>query len=346
MAVIASFKALRITAFSDRPGGTNDPFVLSSFHPSDLLNVTIEDDDGTIAGDTISNEISNDPNQIATVTDNQGNPIATDVAYIEWTATYTGTNGQVIEVWRLELESGLRMFAVSEIPEPGVVFSTSNKDQGADEVTPADIPNTPCLTLGTLIATPDGPRLVEDLAVGDLVSLEDGSAVPLRWVGQRAYSPAALAAKPKLRPIRICSGALGAGLPARDMLVSRQHRMLVRSKIARRMFGSDEVLVAAIKLTALPGIFIDEAARQVTYFHLLFDAHQVIVAEGAPTESLYPGPEAMGTLDAEARDEVLAIFPELAHPDALPPPARPIPAGKKQKELVARHHKNAQLLLS
>jgi hypothetical protein len=320
--------------------------VLASFDPDDLLNVSIDDDDATIDGDTITNETPNDSNQIATVTDASGNLVSTDASYVEWTATYTGTNGQVIEVWRIELDNGLRLFAVSEIPEVGVTFTTTNKDQGADGLDPADVPDTPCLTRGTLIQTAYGPRPIETLKVGDRIVTDTGEQAILRWVYSRTYKASELIGKPKMWPIRITSGALGAGLPLRDMLVSRQHRMLVRSRIAERMFGCTEVLVAAIKLTGIPGIYVDDTVEGIEYFHLLFDRHEVIIAEGTPTESLFTGPEALASLGADAREELFEMFPELAQAGRAPDPARFIPAPGQQKQLIVRHHKNARQLLS
>lgn len=135
-------------------------------------------------------------------------------------------------------------------------------------------------------------------------------------------------------------------MPERDLLVSRQHRMLVRSDITKRMFGEDEVLLPAIKLCELPGIFVDEKVKEVEYFHMLFDTHEVVYAEGAPSESLYTGPEALKALSIQAREEIFTLFPEIAEPDYLPVAARPFPAGKKQKQLVERHKKNCQELLT
>ena len=197
-----------------------------------------------------------------------------------------------------------------------------------------------CFVSGTLIQTPDGLRPVEDLNEGDFVTGYGGEELTLRKVLCRRFSALALRANPKLQPVRIVAGALGNHLPVRDLLISRQHRMLVSSKISERMFGELEVLISAIRLTKLPGIFIDKGESGVEYFHLLFDEHEVIFAEGAPTESLLLGPESLKSLNAEIREEVLTIFPETADLEYSPKSARIIPMGRKQKHLINRHIRN------
>lgn len=204
----------------------------------------------------------------------------------------------------------------------------------------------PCLTQGARVAVPAGTRCIEDLVVGDKVQMGEHGFQKIRWIGTRALDADDLASNPKLRPVVIKAGALGEGLPARDLLVSRQHRILVRSKVAERMFGASEVLVSAIKLTELPGIFVDERCDHVVYFHLLFDQHELIFAEGTPTESLFVGPEAFRTLKPEVREELTAIFPQIDQLWHCEKPARYIPSAKQQRRLVARHAKNNKPLLA
>lgn len=203
-----------------------------------------------------------------------------------------------------------------------------------------------CFCQDTDITTKNGIVAVQDLSAGDMVLTMDRGFQKLKWVGSRKISMPQLLANPKLRPVRITAGALGRGLPERDLLVSRQHRMLVRSHIAQRMFGEDEILVPAIKLCELPGIFVDEEVKEVEYFHMLFDTHEVVYAEGAPSESLYTGPEALKALSIQAREEIFALFPEMAAPDYMPEAARHFPAGRKQKKLVERHKKNNREVLT
>lgn len=173
-----------------------------------------------------------------------------------------------------------------------------------------------CFTPGTRIATPQGERRIETLKPGDMVVTRDNGAQALRWIGQRTLGPAELAADPALQPIRIRQGALGHGLPERDMMVSRQHRMLMTGPRAELLFGDEEVLVRALHLTCLPGV---QAVRraEVTYIHMLFDRHEVVMADGAWSESFQPGERTLGGMEAGARDELFKLFPELRDRAAL-----------------------------
>ncbi|WP_317055510.1 Hint domain-containing protein [Roseovarius rhodophyticola] len=238
---------------------------------------------------------------------------------------------------------------VGQFPPRGVSLEVISAAEGPGSSGQADIPAADfvtCFTPGVQIVTPEGNRAICDLRPGDDVINKDGEAVTIRWIGRRCFDHAQLLANPKLCPIRISAGALGNGLPKRDLLVSRQHRMLVQSKIAERMFGASDVLVPAIALTALPGIYIETDVQDVEYIHLLFDAHEVIFAEGAPSESLFTGPMALKSVSDEALQELLSIFPQLAAEDYQPKPACFIPRGKQQKKLIARHVRNKKPLLS
>ncbi|CUH84553.1 Hint domain-containing protein [Thalassovita mediterranea] len=198
-----------------------------------------------------------------------------------------------------------------------------------------------CFHGATQIETATGPKSARDIAVGDLVLTEHGLK-PVRWVGRRHLTPAELTADPTLRPVRISAGALGQGLPERDLWVSRQHRMLVHSPVCERMFGEGGSLVAAIRLCDLEGIDVDEDAQDVDYVHLLFDAHEVVFAEGCPSESLLLGPQARLALRDEAIEEVCKIFPRFKSEKFGERSAYFIPDRKQQKRLVWRLKKNAR----
>lgn len=200
----------------------------------------------------------------------------------------------------------------------------------------------PCFATGTMIETLNGPVAIENLRVGDLVETLDHGFQPIRWIGSRKLENLELLSNRHLRPVRIRAGALGSGMPEQDLLVSPQHRMLVQSKIAMRMFGKHEVLVAAKQLVVTEGVDVEETAKSVEYFHMLFDRHQIVFAEGAMAESLYTGQEALMTVGAEALAEILQILPELRRldPDNLPTPARQLVRGRLARKLALRHSRN------
>ncbi len=174
-------------------------------------------------------------------------------------------------------------------PENGVVTFYNGLGQVTGTMAFQNIETVvPCFTPGTMIACDGGERPVEDLRPGDRVVTRDHGVQVLRWVGRKVLPRGDLAADPRLQPVLIRAGALGPGLPARDMRVSRQHRMLLTGARADLLFGTDEVLVRAEHLTHLPGIAL-AAETQVTYLHLLFDRHEVVLSDGTWSESFQPG---------------------------------------------------------
>lgn len=202
-----------------------------------------------------------------------------------------------------------------------------------------------CFAAGTMIDTLLGPRAVESLDPGDMILTRDAGFCPLRWIRGTHVDAAGLDLQPNLRPILIRAGTLAPGIPARHLRVSPQHRILVRSAIARRMFGEGEILVAALHLLGLPGIEVLNPALGVTYYHLLFDSHQIVRSDGAWTESLFPGPQAMQAVGDDTRREIIALFPELADPAFRPAGARRLLNGREGRGLARRHARNSRALV-
>ncbi len=203
-----------------------------------------------------------------------------------------------------------------------------------------------CFAAGTMIETQNGPVAVEDLEIGDMVLTKDEGYQPIRWIGTARIPAVTLSRKPNLRPIRIKAGALGEDVPSSDLLVSPQHRILVRSRIAQRMFGTVEVLVAAKQLLQLDGIDYDDGVASVEYVHILFDKHQVIVSNGAETESLFTGPQALEAVGEAARAEILELFPMLEEVGAIAEAARTIPSGRQARKLSMRLMQNKQAVVN
>jgi hypothetical protein len=168
----------------------------------------------------------------------------------------------------------------------------------------------PCFTPGTLIKTNFGEVAVEMLTTGMQVLTRDNGYQPVIWVGRRELGDADLIATPELKPIKIIHGALGQDLPERDTVVSPQYRMLLSNAQIREWFDADEVLVAAHLLTCFEGVSREDVS-QVTYIHFMFEQHEIVLADGAWSESFQPGDMRLGAMDQRHREELLTIFPDL-----------------------------------
>ena len=159
-----------------------------------------------------------------------------------------------------------------------------------------------CFVKGTRITTAKGKRPIEMLKRGDLVETADHGLQPIRWIGSMT-----VAARTDLAPILIEAGTLS---NRRDLLVSPLHRMVVRGWQVELLFGEEEVLVPA-KMLVDGGAIRAVPMAQVTYFHIMFDSHQIVYAEGTPSESFYPGEEGFAALSSASRAQIFATFPNL-----------------------------------
>ena len=131
----------------------------------------------------------------------------------------------------------------------------------------------PCFLRGTRIRTERGEVAVEQLRMGDRVWTIAGLQ-PIRWIGRRSYAHLYARAHAEVQPIRFSAGSLGAGLPSRDLWVSPDHALFING-----------ALIPAEALVNGDSIVRDVSIGDVAYFHLEFDAHTIVFAEGAPAES-------------------------------------------------------------
>jgi hypothetical protein len=207
--------------------------------------------------------------------------------------------------------------------------------------------NVVCFAKGTMIEADIGPVAVETLTIGAMVHTVDHGPQPVRWIGSMRIDGPTLAAQVRLRPISIAAGALGEGIPSTDLVVSPQHRILMRSKIAMRMFERLEVFVPAKLLTVLPGITCECPEEGVEYHHVLFDRHEVLIANGAESESLFLGPQAVNSLGSKPVIEIETadLMPGGSHGAAAT--ARLSPSnGKRLRQLLERHLANGKPAVS
>ena len=185
----------------------------------------------------------------------------------------------------------------------GLVISNGGVAVAANELN-SENTGVVCFTRGTHIATTQGEILIENLKVGDLVLTMDHGYQPIRWIGSTR-----VAATGNLAPILFRKGVLN---NVRDLMVSPQHRMFLNGWQAEVLVGEHEVLAAAKHLVNDSTVRRVEGG-EVEYFHILFDTHEIIFAEGCPSESFHPGVVGWGALAEESRQEIVTLFPQLEH---------------------------------
>ncbi|MCC6305617.1 MAG: Hint domain-containing protein [Rhodobacteraceae bacterium] len=228
----------------------------------------------------------------------------------------------------------LRILYDPDNPENGIVQFLDADGNVIGTLTFRNIEDVvPCFAAGTRIATATGLRPVETIAAGDLVLTRDRGLRPVRWAGARRLGTGELLAAPSLLPVRIAAGALAPGAPARDLVLSPQHRLLLAGARAELLFGEAEVLAPAVQLMGLRGVSRDPP-RPVTYHHLLFEDHEILLSEGAWSESFQPGAASLRGLDRAQREEIRALFPDLGG-DTPMPAARPSLRGWETRALMA-----------
>lgn len=170
-----------------------------------------------------------------------------------------------------------------------------------------------CFTPGTMIATPTGRRDVADLREGDLVQTADNGAAEILWLGRRTISGARLRAMPELVPVRLRAGALDKDVPDEGLLVSPDHRMILRGPRALALFNTAEVLVTARDLVNDCSIVRDYSVTQATYIHMILPQHQIVFANGVATESFHPANAALSNLSQPDQDRLYSRLPDLSY---------------------------------
>lgn len=160
---------------------------------------------------------------------------------------------------------------------------------------------TACFAGGTEIMTARGPIAVEALREGEHVMTASGRLAPVAWIGHRRVDLRRHVRPDEVMPVRVLAGALGDGVPARDLLLSPDHAVLV-----------DGYLVPVRYLVNGQSI-VQERREAVTYWHVELDRHDLVLAEGAACESYLD----TGNRDAFEGEAAMALHPEFGRDHAL-----------------------------
>lgn len=158
-----------------------------------------------------------------------------------------------------------------------------------------------CFAAGTRLATPRGARKVEDLREGDTVLTLSGATAPIEWIGRRSVDCKRHPEPERVRPVRIAPHAFGENRPHRALLLSPDHAVFM-----------EDVLIPVKYL--INGSTVDQIdAGVVTYYHIELPRHDVLLAEGLPTESYL---ETGGRSAFENGGGVMQLHPDFAPDEA------------------------------
>ncbi len=235
----------------------------------------------------------------------------TVVSFLSFNRVVTATEGPADGMESTQL-GGTGGGQSLETTDDGATYSV----QG--DPTPGTIP---CFLTGTQILTSRGYHPVETLRAGDRIMTVDQGMQPLIWAGARALTLSAMA-DPDLRPIRIPAGSLAPGLPHCDLYLSPNHCLALDHPACNLLFHQPQVLASVKSMLGFRGIGHRPIAAPVTYHHLLFERHQIIWANGAPSESLYPGPLAISAFGDKEQAEIQAVVSALENEKPYGPTAR------------------------
>ncbi|WP_240554592.1 Hint domain-containing protein [Acetobacter cibinongensis] len=161
---------------------------------------------------------------------------------------------------------------------------------------------TPCYCPGTLIATPDGERAVENLKIGDTILTAFRAQKTIRWIGRRTYNPLFVQGNRDILPVLIKKGALGNDLPKRDLKISPLHAMFINGFLVPALYLVNDISIIQI-----------QNPEDISYIHIELEDHDILLAEGAPSESF---------VDDNSR----AMFHNSFEYDRLYPGAKKVPA--------------------
>ena len=263
---LSNFENLTGSSYNDRLTGSGQDNVITGGAGNDTI-IGGAGNDTSIGGagnDSIDGGMGNDTViwRIGNGNDTVSLGIGRNTLDLEGWAGGPVTSGAFSGAWSVAIASNTATFTRAN---NGGAVTVNDWTTGSNSVV--------CILPGTRITTPDGHRPIETLTPGDIVTTPDGPR-PIRWVGRSRYSMVFLRGKPMCLPIRIHAGALGEGLPLRDLWVSPWHALL---------FG--QTLVRAFDLINGHNVTQDYQGQIASFYNVELDSPDIIFAEGAPVET-------------------------------------------------------------
>ena len=136
------------------------------------------------------------------------------------------------------------------------------------------------------------------LAGDEVCVLFGGVPARVAWVGYRSVDCLHHPEPRLVWPVRIRQGTFGKGLPQRDLMLSPDHAVY-----------ADGVLIP-VKYLINGTSIVQTPVDTVTYYHIELERHDVVFAEGLPTESYL---DTGNRANFANGGEVMRLFPDFAN---------------------------------
>lgn len=282
------------------------------------VEIEFTDDDGIFDGDGDDDddddddydEIGEDSTQTATISDTNGTLIASGQVYDELYYEIESPSGDPIYLEVVEINGVVVGFVTDTALEVGISYVQTGTG-GVDEdssIAYSTLASVPCFAQNTQLTTDQGEMPVAWIRTGDRVLTRDHGYQPVLWIDRTQIHSRDLVKHPNLRPIRMIKGCVGNGFPTHDLLLSPEHRVLLKSYQVEMLFGCDEAFTPIKAITNDAEITQTQPDHDVFYYHILFEDHEIVQAEGIWVESFFPGKLALAALPPRKQMKVRKLL--------------------------------------
>jgi hypothetical protein len=123
------------------------------------------------------------------------------------------------------------------------------------------------------------------------------TAEPITWIGSRQVDCARHPKPKQVWPVRVAAGAFGPGRPHTDLWLSPAHAVYINAVLIPVRY-----LINGSTITQVP-------VDQVTYYHVELPRHDVVLAQGLPTETFLDMKDGSNYLN---RPGPIRLYPDFA----------------------------------
>jgi len=167
------------------------------------------------------------------------------------------------------------------------------------------------LARGTIMGTEEGPVAIEDLVPGVKIETRDAGFQPLLWIGTITLVPRQGAGPSPARLFRIPVDSFGPSRPMPDLMLAPHARLLYRSPKLRDVVQEDSALTPVAAFEDGQTVIRIAPVSPVNVYHLAFQDHHILRANGLDIESFHPGEDLINRVGDDNLRLFQSLFPHI-----------------------------------